>query len=36
MNDRCLVWIRIGYKVPLVFKGCFAMRSPVIMVEDLD
>lgn len=36
MNDRCLAWIRIGYKVSLVFKHCFVMQAPVIMVEDLD
>lgn len=36
MNDRCLAWIRIGYKVSLVFKDCFVMQAPVIMVEDLD
>lgn len=36
MNDRCLVWIRISYKVPLVFKEYFVMQDPVNTVEDLD
>lgn len=36
MNDRCLVWIRIGYNVYSVFKDYFVMQAPVIMVEDLD
>lgn len=36
MNGRCLVWMRIGYKVPLALKEYFVTQARVIMAEDLD